>query len=273
MMSSEEPIRISKIAGRFLVFDPDHVSRLRRNYNICAVLVGTVPQNPTQSVYLGLPLELLPEEARVLIDEGVAEIAHDPAAHLQALRSCDPEARKAYLDSLKRHRHAAQQLVAAEDAKKKVESIHRRAAGSESRGGSGDSDATETRSTQKSLAMTPTSSRELVSAFTGTLPLDHPPAPRPLYSYLHNAGYYMTPGLRFGANYSVYPGDPFRYHAHFLANEYGWDEKVDVLDLIGSGRLGTAVKKGFLIGGRVTGLAAGSAAGTTRIFCIEWAGM
>lgn len=273
-MYTEEPIRISRIAGRFLVFDPDHVSRLRRNHNICAVLVGTVPQNPTQSIYLGLPLELLPEEARVLIDEGVAEVAHDPAAHLQALRSCDPEARKAYLDSLKRRRHVAQQLVAAEDAKKKVESIRRReAAGSRSRGGSGDSDVTETKSTQKSLAMTPTASRELVSAFAGTLPREDPPPPRPLYTHLHTAGYYMTPGLRFGANYSVYPGDPFRYHAHFLANEYEWDEKVDILDLIGSGRLGTAVKKGFLIGGQVTGPAPGSAAGRTRAFCVEWAGM
>ena len=81
----------------------------------------------------------------------------------------------------------------------------------------------------------------------------------------------MTPGLRFGAHFSVYPGDPFRYHAHFLANSYKWEEEIPLLDLVGAGRLSTAVKKGFL---------AGSEAPTSfrpdaqaRVFCVEWAGM
>jgi hypothetical protein len=43
-------------------------------------------------------------------------------------------------------------------------------------------------------------------------------------------------GLRFGGDYSVYPSDPFRYHAHYLANGYGWDEEVAMLDLATSGR-------------------------------------
>src|SRR5699024_6249032 len=37
-----------------------------------------------------------------------------------------------------------------------------------------------------------------------------------LHRHLYNRRYFMTPGLRFGAHLSVYPGDPFRYHAHFL---------------------------------------------------------
>ena len=61
------------------------------------------------------------------------------------------------------------------------------------------------------------------------------------------------PGLRFGCHYSVYPGDPLRYHSHFLTTGLGWDEEFDLLDIVGGGRLGTGVKKAYLIGGEVTG--------------------
>ena len=78
----------------------------------------------------------------------------------------------------------------------------------------------------------------------------------------------------------AYPGDPLRFHSHFLCNGLEWDEEFDLLGLVGGGRLGTGVKKGFLIGGRADGLNdadskksdidSGSA---VRSFCIEWAGM
>lgn len=81
----------------------------------------------------------------------------------------------------------------------------------------------------------------------------------------------MTPGLRFGSKYSVYPGDPLRFHAHFMANEYGWDEPIPTLEIVEGGRLATAVKKAFLIGGKKTG--DGEAEEEIRTFSIEWAAM
>lgn len=47
----------------------------------------------------------------------------------------------------------------------------------------------------------------------------------------------------------MYPGDPLRFHSHFLVVGLDWEEEFDLLDLIGGGRLGTGVKKGWLIGG------------------------
>ena len=85
----------------------------------------------------------------------------------------------------------------------------------------------------------------------------------------------------------AYPGDPLRYHSHFLANGLQWDEEFDLLDLVGGGRLGTGVKKSFVLGGLEAGdmekVKEGGKGGErkgndggerkVRAFSIEWAGM
>jgi tRNA-splicing endonuclease subunit Sen34 len=87
------------------------------------------------------------------------------------------------------------------------------------------------------------------------------------------------PGLRFGCNYSVYPGDPLRYHSHFLATGLGWDEKFALLDVVGGGRLGTGTKKAYMIGGedpaasQGAGLFSDEKKEPVRAFSVEWASM
>jgi tRNA-splicing endonuclease subunit Sen34 len=82
----------------------------------------------------------------------------------------------------------------------------------------------------------------------------------------------MTPGLRFGCQYTAYPGDPLRYHSHFLAASKGWDEPFDLLDILGGGRLGTRVKKGYLLGG-VEPPSGQDEEAKVRTYCIEWVAM
>jgi tRNA splicing endonuclease len=71
-------------------------------------------------------------------------------------------------------------------------------------------------------------------------------------------------------------GDPLRFHSHFLAVGHDWDEEIDLLDIVGGGRLGTGVKKGYLIGGvdpDKESVEADDQHGNVRAFCIEWAAM
>ena len=63
----------------------------------------------------------------------------------------------------------------------------------------------------------------------------------------------------------------------------GWDEEIALLDLVGGGRLGTGVKKGWLVGGveeKVLGVGGKvregeerGGGGKVRTFCVEWGGM
>lgn len=92
-----------------------------------------------------------------------------------------------------------------------------------------------------------------------------------VYRYMNEKGYFLSPALRFGAKYLAYPGDPLRFHSHFVVNGLDWDEEIDVLDIVGGGRLGTGVKKGWMAGGR-NPEKAGEDDDGVRVFSIEWGG-
>ncbi|KAK1596259.1 tRNA intron endonuclease [Colletotrichum navitas] len=293
MAASEDsvppPVRISKIADRYLVFDAQDVAIIRRNHNICSILVGTTPQNPTQNVFLSLPLELLPEEASVLVEKKVGRLVDEASYHLSSLRSPEGITRQTYITLLKDRRHTAQKLLAEDQARKAAMEQARRVNGAKRPSAAPnpadqldlfppetsilDSSAKprDSAGAQLALTVTPTTSDGLqILSEDGSDPVGWPPAV-PLHRHLQSKGYFMTPGLRFGADYSVYPGDPLRYHAHFLATNYDCDENIPMLDIVGSGRLGTSVKKGFLFGGEVPDL--GGSSRQVRTFCVEWAGM
>lgn len=64
---------------------------------------------------------------------------------------------------------------------------------------------------------------------------------------LHARGFFLAPGLRFGADFTVYPGDPLRFHAHYSAAIHTPRTHMHARDLVAAGRLGTGVKKTHLI--------------------------
>ncbi|KAM7204448.1 PAXNEB domain containing protein [Naviculisporaceae sp. PSN 640] len=287
-------VRISRIAGRYLLFDIEDVGLIRREHGICAVFTGTMPQAPTQNVFLGLPVELYAEEARLLVDKKAGYIVDDAVDHLSQLKMMDSASRKAYLQSLviqRKHAKMAFDETKAQSAAKYKDRVKERKKeqqpkpqelSDESESLFSSSEPVKQQVQEKPLKevlprVTPTISGALTVS-SASIPSIDLPSPNPLHSYLNARGYFITPGLRFGGDYSVYPGDPFRYHAHYLANSYEWDQEIPLLDLLTSGRLGTAVKKSFLFGGRdprrkTTDEVEGSDDSDVRVFCIEWAGM
>lgn len=89
----------------------------------------------------------------------------------------------------------------------------------------------------------------------------------PLYKHLHANSYFLSPGLRFGCQFMAYPGDPLRFHSHFVVTGLGWDEEIEMRDIVGGGRLGTGVKKAWMVGGENK-----DKPGEVRTFCVEWGG-
>jgi tRNA-splicing endonuclease subunit Sen34 len=308
------PVPISQVAGRYFLYDPDSVSFLRKEYNISGVLVGTLPQAPSQNVFSGLPLELLPEEARILVEENVGYVVDDISAHRNGLRNLTTVERGKVVEAFRKEGSEAARAAQYQAMQRKETALKRRGISLSTQSGSSnlgesilDDDETLFASPSNSFptppsrsptpqasvpasesalvpfGITPTTSQQILPNTVPPLQSVSPPVPAsyPLFRYLHSKGYFLSPGLRFGAQYMAYPGDPLRFHSHFLVVGRNWDEEWDLGELIGGGRLGTGVKKGFLLGGEVPHEIEAPEVSTkgqanhsnVRAFCIEWSGM
>ncbi|CAN9511248.1 unnamed protein product [Ophioblennius macclurei] len=68
-----------------------------------------------------------------------------------------------------------------------------------------------------------------------------------VFSDLRGRGFFLTSAGKFGGDFLVYPGDPLRFHAHFIAVCVGLDESLSLLDVLSVARLGSNVKKTVLL--------------------------
>ncbi|KAL8661245.1 MAG: hypothetical protein Q9202_005791 [Teloschistes flavicans] len=296
--------QISPTVRRYLLYDIKTVSWLRRTHNILGVLIGSLPQSPQQNVFLGLPLELQPEEVRLLVDEGLAFIVDDLQNHTQSLRS-PPAQLQEYKGNVRKEGMTAakaverQKLLRTQEALQRLSIRQSKPEADDAKDGFKGNDTKDEDDSLLDLSRSrnsqPTSSKLVPYTSTPTTsypPLSPPsqqsstsvldvnPASYELFRHLHSQGYFMSPGLRFGCRFLVYPGDPLRFHSHFLAMSAEWDEEIDLLDLVGGGRLGTGVKKAWLIGGaekpseesRIEQVEE-TQTSRVRTFCIEWGGM
>ena len=312
--------RVSQKVERYLLYDINTITWLRQKHNILGVLIGSLPQIPQQNVFLGLPVELQPEEARTLVENGLAYVVNDLDWHTNGLRSKSAAQIEAVRADL--HKDGVEIARELEKSKRNQARLARRRLRSNS-GSSTSSDSivgqnvqtrdaseetlfdnlspqaftpttfTSSDSDPKAWAITPATSYSLLATpprpKSPSLPKVNPSS-YALFKHLHSQGYFLSPGIRFGCQFSVYPGDPLRFHSHFLAMSADWDEEFGLLDLVGGGRLGTGVKKGWLIGGvegkdseqgtlEKIGFTEGAATragdhdAKVRTFCIEWGGM
>jgi len=307
--------RISQSLERYFLYDSTAITWLRREHHILGVLIGTLPQIPQQNVFLGIPLELQPEEARLLVEKELAYIIDDLQRHKVAYSSMTTSEKTTYRNSLRNQGEDIAKASAQAKEKRSVQALQKATTQTPTPADPEPAPLSEENSLfappSPSHPPSPTPSHTSSSAHqpwlitpstSSLLPLPTPPAsPLPtvsppsyaLFTHLHAHNYYLSPGLRFGCQFLVYPGDPLRFHSHFLANGLGWDEEIGLLDLVGGGRLGTGVKKGWLVGGRVEGGLVGERVeevggggkgreggddcrggeGKVRTFCIEWGGM
>ena len=325
--------QISQKIKRYLLYDINVITWLRKVHHILGVLIGTLPQIPQQNVFLGLPLELMPEEARLLVDKHLAFVVDDLEWHIIGLETTTAVQREAYRRSLEGEGKEAAK-VSSNKKQQRIEGVMKRLQleNDSSRGSSqsnrhqppnlkiDDSDSPFDSASAKRLDASTSESQSLADHEQWTItPTTSYPPPKPqdlskdltpnvkassyaLFSHLHQHDYFLSPGLRFGCQFLVYPGDPLRYHSHFLAVSAEWDEDINLLDLVGGGRLGTGVKKGWLIGGvedgdggetirrcnplqsddecvrpqdveQVQEQAKAVSKSGVRTFCIEWGGM
>mgnify|MGYP003365463280 CR=1 FL=1 len=101
-----------------------------------------------------------------------------------------------------------------------------------------------------------------------------------LFQALRDKGFVLAPGGRFGGKYIAYPGDPLRYHSHMVVRDalHYREQPIDFLELAANARLGTGVKKIWIIGGstekesKPTSNAEDITNHNISFYSVEWAG-
>ncbi|CAO1614641.1 unnamed protein product [Sympodiomycopsis kandeliae] len=297
--TQQRRVPISIKDGRAYVWSSSDVLYLRSHHRIIGILTGSLPLLPQQNAYLGLPLQLMPEEVLLLTSRNAAcliddERSHAPPTKEQWKKYVAEAEEDIHNQRIQIHQNTVAQKRAFEDALSKaggkgsqqsdqaaVEKRRLRKEKAQSLAADNQDQDQEqgTIAKEESVASTsPTTEQVDLSSYAYShlthdssdglpwynidsnssstpqylldqLTYQTTPSKQEIFTHLNDTGYYLSCGLRFGGDFVVYPGDPFRYHSHFtLTIPKEATATFSVGKLIADGRLGTAVKKVHLIG-------------------------
>ncbi|KAH7340967.1 hypothetical protein B0J17DRAFT_653534 [Rhizoctonia solani] len=290
-MEGKIPLHVSH--GTAYVWSVDDIETLRVTHRICGTLSGTLPSVSQQNVFLGTPLTLLPEEVAALVNTGIACIVDDARSHgapTQHQLQHWAEVRKANIEAEVRERDASSTPVRIDMSdkaqKKRMEREARKAAQQQQQQQQAEpSPLAELEPATPTVTVhtvhVPGSSSKLPwytaqifhtidearDAGVWLYPRDvKERAECAVFRDLWEKGNYLGPGIKFGGNYLVYPGDPLRFHSHFVASVHpSSTSTIRPMDIVAFGRLGTATKKVHLLCGY------DDESGSVSYHSLEWA--
>ncbi|XP_069390901.1 tRNA-splicing endonuclease subunit Sen34 isoform X2 [Paralichthys olivaceus] len=259
-----------------------------RRHGLVGALLGSLPRTPRQNGRLGRPLRLLPEEERQLSEQhGAAALPSGNQLPQQDGGGVDLCRQAEQHEEEQRRSYEVQSVLALEDRKsallRAMTSSH-----TDSDSGPGTSDeALRGRLEALDHSFTFPWAALAVQLSTSRAGLTYCPVDRAVlradwpiraqrgtrgdvryqvFRDLRGRGFYLTSAGKFGGDFLVYPGDPLRFHAHFIAICLSLDESLCVLDVLAVARLGSNVKKTVL-------LCSPGTDGAVRYTSLQWSGM
>ncbi|XP_013884195.1 tRNA-splicing endonuclease subunit Sen34 [Austrofundulus limnaeus] len=259
--------------------------RTVRSLGLVGALLGSLPRTPRQNIRLGRPLLLLPEEERLLREEGAAVLPEQNQDVVGVAPAEGAGPQQQYEEEQQRS-FQQQSALALEDRKSALlRAMTSSPAGSGSGTGSNETlqrlllDLHQNFTFPRSaLAVQLSTSRaglsycpEARSFLQASWPIRAQDEPRSQARYqvfrdLRGRGFFLTSAGKFGGDFLVYPGDPLRFHAHFIAVCVSLDESMCLLDVLAVARLGSNVKKTVL-------LCSPAPDGPVRYTSLQWSGM
>uniref|UniRef100_A0A8C4PUT7 tRNA-splicing endonuclease subunit Sen34 n=1 Tax=Equus asinus asinus TaxID=83772 RepID=A0A8C4PUT7_EQUAS len=264
--------------GRSLVWGAEAVQALRERLGVGGRTVGALPRGPRQNSRLGLPLLLMPEEARLLAEIGAVTLVSaprpDPRQHSLTLASFKRQQEQGFQEQSAlaaearetRRQELREKIAEGQAAKKQRLEQDSRAGESQEASGNpaaGENEASASQASGEQEEAGSSSPQPGTSDGVAPLPRpldwrvqskDWPHAGRPahelrysIYRDLWERGFFLSAAGKFGGDFLVYPGDPLRFHAHYIAQCWAPGDPIPLQDLVSAGRLGTSVRKTLLL--------------------------
>ncbi|KAL3056832.1 hypothetical protein OYC64_007331 [Pagothenia borchgrevinki] len=273
----------------------DQDLRAVRVRGLVGALLGALPRTPRQNGRLGRPLLLLPEEERLLTELHATANANQGGGGVQLSLQV-----KQHLEEQERNLEE-QRVLALQDRKSAL--LH---AMTSHTGSLGPSEALRGRLEALHRSFTFPRGAMAVQLSTARAGLHHCHEDRAflraqqpitvqhdflraqqpitaqhdskaaaryqVFRDLRGRGFYLTSAGKFGGDFLVYPGDPLRFHAHFIAVVLSLDSSLSPLDVLAIARLGSNVKKTVLLCSP-GGFQYPGGAGGVQYTSLQWSGM
>ncbi|XP_033883855.3 tRNA-splicing endonuclease subunit Sen34-like [Acipenser ruthenus] len=255
-----EPVRVCVSGSTPLLWRSADLRLVRERMGIVGTLVGSLARQPRQNCRLGRPLQLQLEEARLLKDTGRAVLVKGAESECDDDR-VNVEVEESYTKHLQ-HSYEEQGRLALEEKKRVLERVMTERFRDDALT---DQPIRERLSSLKSSFSFPRSAM-MVQLCTARARLGYAPVERDwlaadwtlprdnkqevryrVYQDLRQQGYYITSAGKFGGDYLIYPGDPLRFHAHFIAVCVPIKSESPISDFLCLARLGANVKKTILL--------------------------
>ncbi|KAK1785307.1 hypothetical protein P4O66_018704 [Electrophorus voltai] len=261
--AKDRTIQISICGSTPLLWRSVDIKQSRDEVGVIGTLIGSLARQPRQNNRLGRPLEILKEEARLLLETGEATDVRHPDKSKKVSESGESHLNAVQFYQARLDRSYEEQCSLALEEKKAV--LHR-VMDEKQNSNEGPERAVRERlcSLEKSFSFP--RSAMAVQLCTARAGFSHCPEelaflaadwPEPrdkrsearfrVYKDLRRKGFYLTAAGKFGGDYLVYPGDPLRFHAHFIALCMPMDESSPLSDILTIARLGSNVKKTVLL--------------------------
>ncbi|KAI9141833.1 hypothetical protein BKA69DRAFT_1071451 [Paraphysoderma sedebokerense] len=252
-----DKIPVFVTADKAFAWRPQDVQNLR-NHRIVGALIGSLPRAPQQNIFFGLPLVLNQEEVTLLLDEEIIVLVKDSGFEsriAERIRSMDSDhqetsgSSKNHLITPTSHFGSATKSLDNDELNSSNEDI------SNCSINLNDLDSAKYATTlseawKKGLWNFPEKEIDWDSYF--------------IFKHLWKQGLFITEGSKFGGRWLGYPGDPTRYHSHYIITIIPYRSSFSPLDIIAFGRLGTSTKKTHVVcsvqsqGGEQDGIVEGS---------------
>ncbi|CCF56081.1 hypothetical protein KAFR_0A06460 [Kazachstania africana CBS 2517] len=239
-----------------LIFDIASIEAIRK-IGITGTLSGTLPLATQQNLFLSVPLKLMVEEAIWLYINGCAKfsVMNGPISS-RFSELLDSQSEQLEQESKLRLQKS---FELQKKYKQEQHILKMKKLGIESRIDKGASESNAliesslfVRTSDTSDLMNHFSNQQISGKIINYLVANYSSWDNYLlFQSLREQNYIMSPGARFGGKYIAYPGDPLNYHSHMTvrnALDY-YNEPIDMLELACGARLGTTVKKLWVIGG------------------------
>ncbi|CAB3365989.1 Hypothetical predicted protein [Cloeon dipterum] len=263
-------ITLVALNGEAFVWSAHDWLILRKEHRICGNLIGTLGMLPHQDKHLALPLALLPEETRFLLQEKIARLVdyesfrEKPSGNLK--EKFEDFRRQSYQDQVKYFQDERRRKIL-EMVDIIVEGKKRKILGSVPKKGKRRKTnfSTSTEAGCSYLEETVLPDRESVikdelnkvvpipeEAALTQVPTETPwikdltateiqyPMPQKKIEWLKfktfadlwRRGFYVTAGQKFGGDFLAYPGDPMKFHAQYIITCRLPEESIPALEFI-----------------------------------------